>query len=34
MCLRLRRSSFITHYFQEQMAEDLEIDAALTSAQN
>ena len=34
MCLRLRRSSFITHYFQEQTAEDLEIDAALNSAQN
>ncbi len=34
MCLRLRRSSFITHYFQEQTAEDLEIEAALNSAQN
>ena len=34
MCLRLRRSSFITNYFQEQTAEDLEIEAALNSAQN
>jgi magnesium chelatase subunit I len=34
MCLRLRRSSFITSYFQEQTAEDLEIEAALNSAQN
>jgi magnesium chelatase subunit I len=34
MCLRLRRSSFITHYFQEQSEEDLEIEAALNPAQN
>ncbi len=34
MCLRLRRSSFITHYFQEQTVEDLEIETALNSALN
>jgi magnesium chelatase subunit I len=34
MCLRLRRSSFLTHYFQEQSAEDLEIESALNSAKN
>lgn len=33
MCLRLRRSAFITNYFQEQSAEDLEIETALNSAQ-
>ena len=32
MCLRLRRSSFINHYFQEQTQEDLEIEAALNAA--
>ncbi|MGD0002659.1 MAG: ATP-binding protein [Anaerolineaceae bacterium] len=32
MCLRLRRSSFITRYFQEQSEEDQEIEAALKSA--
>jgi magnesium chelatase subunit I len=34
MCLRLRRSSFITRFFQEQAAEDQEIEAALNPAQN
>lgn len=34
LCLRLRRSSFINQYFQEQNAEDLEIEAALNSAPN
>ncbi len=32
ICLRLRRSSFITRYFQEQAEEDQEIEAALESA--
>jgi magnesium chelatase subunit I len=34
MCLRLRRSSFMAHYFQEQSAEDLEIEAELNPAKN
>ncbi len=32
MCLRLRRSSFITHYFEEQVGEDQEIESALHPA--
>jgi len=34
MCLRLRRSSFMTRYFQEQTEEDLEIEAELKPVQN
>jgi magnesium chelatase subunit I len=34
MCLRLRRSSFLTSYFQQQTKEDLEIEAALKPVLN